>query len=78
MKIPNMANMEECRKPLTGVEHGNSPDHVAEAVRFVLGEQVRIEERLKTLENAPGITSPRDALWEKIMIGATFNQGGGT
>ncbi len=62
MKIPNMANMEDYRRPLTDLEHGNLPDLMAEAVGFALREQVKIEERLKTLENATGITSPRDEL----------------
>ena len=57
-----MADVEDCRKPLMGVEHGNLPDPVAETVRFALGEQVKIEERLKTLENATGRASPKDEL----------------
>jgi len=65
------------RKPLMDLEHGNLPDPVAEAVRFVLREQVKIEERLKILESASGIASPGDELPEKIMVEAIFSQGGG-
>jgi serine O-acetyltransferase len=65
------------RKPLMDLEHGNLPDPAAEAVRFVLREQVKIEERLKTLENASGIESPEDELPEKIIVEAIFSQGGG-
>jgi hypothetical protein len=43
----------------------------------VLKEQVKIEERLKTLENASGIASPRDELRERTMVEAAFSQGGG-
>ncbi|MFW6102166.1 MAG: serine O-acetyltransferase [Chloroflexota bacterium] len=65
------------RKPLIDLEHGNLPDPVAEAVRFVLREQVKIEERLKILENASGIAFPKDVSQEKTMIEAVFSQGGG-
>ncbi len=65
------------RKPLTDLEHGNLPDPVAEAVRFVLREQVKIEERLKILESTSGIASPRDELGERVTVEALFSQGGG-
>ena len=68
---------EDHRKPLTDLEHGNLPDPVAEAVRFVLREQVKIEERLRILESANGIASPREELPEKTMVEAVFSQGGG-
>ena len=65
------------REPLVDLEHGNLPDPVAEAIRFVLKEQDKLEERLKNLENVSGIASPRDELPEKIMVEAVFSQGGG-
>jgi serine O-acetyltransferase len=68
---------EDHRKPLMDLEHGNLPDPVSEAVRFVLREQGKIEERLRILESTSGIASPRDELLEKIMIEAVFSQGGG-
>jgi serine O-acetyltransferase len=68
---------EDHRKPLTDLEHGSLPDPVAEAVRFVLREQVKIEERLRILENASGIASPGEELPEKTMVEAVFSQGGG-
>jgi len=68
---------EDHQKPLMDLEHGNLPDPVAETVRFVLREQVKIEERLKILETATGIASPKDELPEKIMGEAIFSQGGG-
>ena len=69
--------MEDHRKPLMDLEHGNLPDPVAEAVRLVLREQDKLDERLRILESASGIASPRDELPEKIMIETLFNQGGG-
>ncbi|MCJ7668932.1 MAG: serine O-acetyltransferase [Dehalococcoidia bacterium] len=68
---------EDHQKPLMDLEHGNLPDPVAEAVRFVLREQDKLEERLRILESASGIASPKDELPEKIMIEAVFSQGGG-
>jgi serine O-acetyltransferase len=65
------------RKPLMDLEHGNLPDPTAEAIRFVLKEQDKLEERLKNLENATGIISPSDELQEKILIEAVFSQGEG-
>ena len=37
------------RKPLMDLEHGNLPDPVAEAIRFVLKEQDKLDEIMKTL-----------------------------
>jgi serine O-acetyltransferase len=65
------------REPLSDLEHGNLPDPVAEAVRFVLREQVKIEERLTILEKAGGIASPKEELPEKMTVEAVFSQGGG-
>jgi hypothetical protein len=75
-KIPNMANMAGYRRLFTHLEHGNSPDLVAEAVRFVLREQDKLEERLTVLESASGIASIKYKSLEQILIGAVFSQGG--
>jgi serine O-acetyltransferase len=68
---------EDHRKPLMDLEHGNLPDPVAEAVRFVLKEQGKLEERLRILESANEIASPEDELQEKIIVEAVFSRGGG-
>ena len=60
MKILNIANMEDDPRPFTDLEHGNSPHLIAEAVRFVLTEQDKRQERLTELESVGGITSTRD------------------
>jgi len=65
------------RQPLVDLEHGNLPDPVAEAVRFILREQDKLEERLRILEIASGILTPTDELLEKMMVEAVFSQGGG-
>ena len=69
---------EDHQKPLMDLEHGDLPDPVAEAIRFVLTEQDKFEERLIRLESIGGIASPEDELREKrrkIEVG--FSQGGG-
>jgi serine O-acetyltransferase len=68
---------EDHQKPLMDLEHGDLPDPVAEAIRFVLKEQDKLEERLKNLENITGIISPNDELQEKILLEAVFSQGEG-
>jgi serine O-acetyltransferase len=65
------------RKPLMDLEHGNLPDPVAEAIRFVLKEQDKLGERLKNLESVTEITAANDELQEKILPEAVFSQGGG-
>jgi serine O-acetyltransferase len=44
-------------KPLLDLEHGKLPDPVAEAVRLVLKDQRKLEERLKRLEDATRVTA---------------------
>jgi serine O-acetyltransferase len=44
------------QKPLMDLEHGNLPDPIAEAIRFVLKEQDKLEERLKNLESVRRIS----------------------
>ena len=66
------------RKPLTELEHGKLPDPVAEAIRLVLKEQDKLEERLKRLESSSGIAaSPDELSKEKRKIERQFRQGEG-
>ena len=70
--------VEDRRKPLMDLEHGKLPDPVAEAIRIVLKEQDRLEERLKTLESASGIAVPKDELkGRRREIKRKFSKGGG-
>ena len=73
-----MAIMEDRRRPLTDLEHGNLSDPVAKAVRFVLRDEDKREERLTVLESASGTASTTYESLERIMIKVTFSQGGGT
>jgi len=60
------------------LDHGKLPDPVAEAIRLVLQEQDKLEERLHHLESASGVTVPADELREKReeMV-RDFSEGGG-
>lgn len=70
--------VEERQKPVPDLEHGNLPDPVAEAIRLVLREQDKLEDRLRKLESVSGIESPEDDLKEKRRkIETEFNNGGG-
>ena len=70
--------VQDGHKPIDELEHGILPDPVAEAIRLVLREQDRLEERLKKLENSSGVVVPDD-VWVEIRreIEMRFNQGGG-
>ena len=75
--IPGRA-VENRHKPLTDLEHGKLPDPVAEAIRLVLKEQAKLEERLKILEGTAGISTPEDKLkGKRKRIMNEFSQGGG-
>jgi len=70
--------VEDRHKPLVDLEHGQLPDPVAEAVRLVLREQDKLEERLRKLERLSGLTVPTDELRDKrIEIVREFSYGGG-
>jgi len=70
--------VEDKKKPLQDLEHGRLPDPVAEAIRLVLKEQDKLEERLKRLESSSGITVFNNELAEKRKeIEREFSQGEG-
>lgn len=66
------------RKPVLELAHGDLPDPVAEAIRLVLKEQDKLEERLRRLESVSGMVIPEDELAEKRRkIESEFSNGGG-
>ena len=70
--------VEDRRRPLLDLEHGKLPDPVAEAIRFVVGEQEKLEERLKKLEGLSGLAIPKDRLKDRMReIVKEFSGGGG-
>jgi len=69
--------VEDHRKPFMGLEYGNLPDTVVEAIEFVLVQQDRLEEGPGILAGTSGIMSPEEESQEKTMIETPFSQGGG-
>ena len=70
--------VEDKKKPPMDLEHGKLPDPVAEAIKLVLREQDRLEERLKRLESSSGMVAHKDELREKRWeIEREFSQGEG-
>ncbi len=55
-------SVEDSHKPISELEHGNLPDPIAEAIRLVLREQDKLEERLSKLEKQSGIRVSSDEL----------------
>ena len=71
--------VEEHRKMVVDLEHGRLPDPVAEAIRVVLSEQSKLEERLAKLEKSSGITVPQDELRQRVRrVLNEFRQGEGS
>jgi len=69
---------EDHRKPLADLDHGRLPDPVAGAIRLVLKEYEKLEERLEKLENLSGLATPEDELKEiRQEIVREFSQGEG-
>ena len=70
--------VEDGHKPISALEHGKLPDPVAEAIRLVLREQEKLEERLKILENLSGLAVPEDELGDmRREVVKAFSQGEG-
>jgi len=69
--------VEDRHRPLPDLEHGNLPDPVAEAVKFVLREQERIQERLGVLESSVGVATFANGSAETREKLREFSQGEG-
>ncbi len=67
--------VEERHKPILDLEHGRLPDPVSEALRVLVEEQDKLEERLKKLEQSSGIAPPADELKAKKKIKREINRG---
>ncbi len=65
-------------KPAADLEHGRLPDPVAEALKLVLGDYHKLEDRMKKLEGLSGIATPPNKLEKsRREIEKEFEQGGG-
>lgn len=52
--------VKDHREPFLELEHGKLPDPIAEAIRLVLKEQDKLEERLRRLESSSGMAPGQD------------------
>ena len=52
-------------KEIQALEHGKLPDPIADAIRFVMKKQEKLEERIKKMETLEGITRHIDEHIEK-------------
>ncbi len=57
-------SVEDSHQPIPELEHGKLADPIAEAIRLVLREQDKLEERLSKLEKQSGIRVSSDELEE--------------
>jgi serine O-acetyltransferase len=55
------------KESVMDLEHGKLPDPFSEAISLILEEQIRLNERMKKLEESCGFTAPVDELAEKIV-----------
>jgi serine O-acetyltransferase len=70
--------VQDRRESRPDLEHGKLPDPVAEAIRLVLKEQDKLENRLKRVEDLSGLLVPEDELKElRQEMVKEFNQGEG-
>jgi serine O-acetyltransferase len=75
--IPGRA-VEDRHKPILDLEHGNLPDPVAEAIRFVIRRNDILKERLERLEESFGVfAGAEDLLEQRKELIEDFFQGSG-
>ncbi|MFA5079682.1 MAG: serine O-acetyltransferase [Dehalococcoidia bacterium] len=54
--------VEDTSEHVIDLDHSRLPDPVAEAIRLVLAENDKLDERIRRLENTAGLVSPEDEL----------------
>ncbi|HAM39741.1 MAG: serine O-acetyltransferase [Elusimicrobia bacterium RIFOXYC2_FULL_34_12] len=62
--IPARVGVGFSQKDIEMLEHGKLPDPVAEAIKYMVKEQEKIEERIKKIESLEGITTKIDEYLE--------------
>jgi len=63
--VPGRIGMGFSAKEIQTLEHGKLPDPIADAIRFVMKEQGKLEERIKKMETLEGIARHIDEHIEK-------------
>lgn len=63
--VPGRIGLGFSSKEMQALEHGKLPDPIADAIRFVMQDQEKVEKRIKKLETLEGIISKIDEQIEK-------------
>jgi serine O-acetyltransferase len=59
--------VEDRRKPIMDLDHGKLPDPVSEAIRLIVEEQERLEERIRRVEDSKGLVVTSEQLATKML-----------
>ncbi|MEE8470667.1 MAG: serine O-acetyltransferase [Dehalococcoidia bacterium] len=71
--------VEDRGKPGQDLEHGKLPDPFSEAIRLILEEQARLNDRISQLEESAGLAAVPDELADKITkVEKTFENSNAT
>jgi len=62
--VPARVGLGFSASEIEQLEHGKLPDPIADAIRFVIKEQEKLEERLKKVESKEGLTAEIDKYLE--------------
>ncbi len=63
--VPGRAALGFSQQELQELQHAQLPDPVADAVKWIMKEQTRLEDRLQRLEGGGGVTDQIDRAWEE-------------
>ena len=83
--VPGRIGLGFSAKEIKSLEHGKLPDPIADAIRFVIEEQKKIEERISKVEKMEGVISKiderieqkRKEIEEEFKDRTSFSNGGG-
>ena len=83
--VPGRIGLGFSAKEIKALEHGKLPDPIADAIRFVIEEQKKIEERISKVEKMEGVISKiderieqkRKEIEEEFKDRTSFSNGGG-
>lgn len=63
--VPGRVSLGFGKEDIQFLRHGRLPDPVAEAIKWVMGEQEKLEERLAKLESLEGFSAKINRIWEE-------------
>ncbi len=66
--VPGRVAAKFSSREIDQLQHGRLPDPVAEAIKLVLAEQEKLEDRLVKLESAEGVSATVDRAWREKKV----------